>query len=179
MRICKLLFLKNGIRTPPWRLLASALVSFVVGIFLFYSYGYAEETKPNCISDSADWVFVAENDNQVYYSNVRKIDYPSKGIVKTWVKIVSKGERVIWDDLLAKWLVVGQGISKETLSYFEVGEMLAVFEIKYPERMFRLVSTIHYNKKRVSLRSLEFREGKWQKIPSDPHFKAFYNRVLP
>lgn len=85
---------------------------------------------------------MAENDNQVYYSNARKIDYTSKGIAKAWVKIVSKGERVVWDDFLAKGLVGGQTISRETLSYFEVGEMLAVFEIKYPERMFRLALQI-------------------------------------
>ena len=129
------------------------LVVFIC-ILLSGSMSYAERAEPGCISDAADWIFVAENDNQVYFSNAKKIDYPSKGIVRAWVKIVSKGERVVWDDFLAKWLVVGQGITKETLSYFAVGELLAVYEIKHPERMFRLVSAIHYNNKRVSLRSL-------------------------
>ena len=148
-------------------------------ILLSGSMSCGEGAELGCISDAADWIFVAENDNQVYFSNVKKIDYPSKGNVRAWVKIVSKGERVVWDDLLAKWLMVGQRITKETLSYFAVGEMLAVYEIKHPERMFRLVSTIHYNNKKVSLRSLEFRERKWQKIPSAPYFEAFYTALCP
>jgi hypothetical protein len=164
------------------KLLSLKLGPILVGYFVFLHLGCF-------MAFGADWYFFGESEEFNFYYDTESAKYPSKGIIRIWVKSVVKENihesgkdqssresgSIVFDDkkLIEKMREIVDAASPKVVKQ--------LIEISCKDQQYRVITETKYNKKGEVINSVTIadKQLEWEYIIPETLIEGLYKIICP